>query len=98
MKLIITVITNGLASIHALPQTNSKQAELDDEAQFLELKLYINNLRVKENLEFWKSLVAEKNYTKSLSNFERFPPVPYLFLPKLSSTLQSLPHSKFFGV
>jgi len=61
MKLLIAVVQNGLASMHAGPKTKGRQAELDEEAQFLELKLATDNPRAKENLEFWKKFVEEKN-------------------------------------
>ena len=62
MKLLIAVIQNGFATMYAGPKTKGKQAELDEEAQFLELKLLTNNPRNKENLEFWKDLVKKKSY------------------------------------
>lgn len=62
MKLLIAVVRDGLFSMYANPKTKGKQAELDEKASFLELKLVTNNPRAKENLEFWRKLVTERNY------------------------------------
>lgn len=62
MRLLIVVENNESISMYAGPQTKNKQAKLDEKAAFLELKLYTNNPRAKENLELWKKFVAEKKY------------------------------------
>jgi len=60
MKLLIATIQDGLASMYGGPKAESKRSELDEEAQFLELKIVFPH--AKENLDFWKKLVAERNY------------------------------------
>jgi hypothetical protein len=58
MKLLIITVQDALATIYG----GDGESERDQETQFLELKLATDNPKVKENLEYWKRLVQERNY------------------------------------
>jgi len=62
MELIIAVIQNGQAVFYEKPERLSSGR--DAEAQLLELKIAFkhNNPAIRENLDFWKKLVEDKQY------------------------------------
>ena len=58
MNFLIIVSEHGLSAIYS----GEGKSERDQEAKFLELKLATDNPSVKEDLEYWKRLIQERNY------------------------------------
>jgi hypothetical protein len=64
MRLLVAVVKNGMATFYSGPEPKTEKQRLDEEAQFLELKLTFKplNLNIGGNLEYWKKLVEEKKW------------------------------------
>lgn len=60
MKLFVTVTERGLVSVYIGPKEENRKSELDEEGQFLELKIAFPEVR--GNLELWKNFVEEQNF------------------------------------
>ena len=64
MRLLIAVVKDGMATFYSGPEPKTEKHRLDEEAQFLELKIAFKprNPNIGENLEYWKKLVEEKKW------------------------------------